>query len=250
MELDPLTFTLEIVNFLVLLWLLKRFLYKPVKSAIAQRQLGLTQALDDAQSLKNNAATLEQEYRVQLEHWEQEKALQQEQLRQALIQERDTAMEKMAAAAEAEKKRLMSLIEQDHALQKQQLHHQASKEALKITTRMLQRLQGETLDQLLIKVLVEDLASMPDDEMQTLSNTLKQQNGLITVNLAHEQTTEQNRSLEQSLINSFGQPIRLNTQLQPELMSGLHLSIGAHVLQVSLKDELAFFERGLIHNGK
>lgn len=250
MELDPFTFVMEIVNFLVLLWLLKRFLYKPVKAAIAQRQLGLTQALDDAQSLKNDAATLEQKYRVQLTQWEQEKAQQQEQLRQSLILERDTAMEKMAIAAETEKKRLTSLIEQDHALQKQQLHDQASKEALKITTRMLQRLQGETLDQLLIKVLLEDLESMPDDEKQVLTSALKQQNGQIIVSLAHKQTAEQSQHLEQSLIACFAQPVTLQIQIQPELMSGLRLGIGAHALHVSLKDELAYFERGLNPNGK
>ena len=38
MGLDTTTFVLEIVNFLILLWLLNRFLYRPVQAAIARRQ--------------------------------------------------------------------------------------------------------------------------------------------------------------------------------------------------------------------
>ena len=37
MQLNWSTFVLEIINFLILVWVLKRFLYKPVLAAIAQR---------------------------------------------------------------------------------------------------------------------------------------------------------------------------------------------------------------------
>ena len=44
MGLDLTTFVLEIVNFLVLLWLLSHFLYRPVQAAIARRQQQAEQA--------------------------------------------------------------------------------------------------------------------------------------------------------------------------------------------------------------
>ena len=37
MQIDWTTLVLEIINFLVLVWILKRFLYKPVMEAIAAR---------------------------------------------------------------------------------------------------------------------------------------------------------------------------------------------------------------------
>ena len=41
---------LEVVNFLVLVWMLKRFLYKPVLEAIAQRKAAIDKTLSDAAS--------------------------------------------------------------------------------------------------------------------------------------------------------------------------------------------------------
>ena len=37
MELDWSTFALEIINFLALLWILKRFLYRPILAVVAER---------------------------------------------------------------------------------------------------------------------------------------------------------------------------------------------------------------------
>ena len=41
MELNWTTFALEIVNFLALLWILKRFLYRPVLATLAERRAGI-----------------------------------------------------------------------------------------------------------------------------------------------------------------------------------------------------------------
>ncbi len=48
MELNWTTFALEIVNFLILVWILKRFLYKPVLEAIARRKTAIDKTLSDA----------------------------------------------------------------------------------------------------------------------------------------------------------------------------------------------------------
>ena len=42
MELSGSTFVLEIINFLILVWILKRFLYKPVLGVIAKRRKSMT----------------------------------------------------------------------------------------------------------------------------------------------------------------------------------------------------------------
>ena len=48
MELTWSTFILEIINFLILVWILKRFLYKPVMDAIAKRRASIEQSMQDA----------------------------------------------------------------------------------------------------------------------------------------------------------------------------------------------------------
>ena len=55
MELSWSTFALEIVNFLVLVWILKHFLYKPVMDVIARRRADIESTLADAKTAQDEA---------------------------------------------------------------------------------------------------------------------------------------------------------------------------------------------------
>lgn len=58
MELNWTTFTLEIINFLALLWILKRFLYQPVRATLAQRRAGVERTLMQASAAQAEALAL------------------------------------------------------------------------------------------------------------------------------------------------------------------------------------------------
>lgn len=248
MELDPLSIVLEILNFLVLLWLLKRFLYKPVRAAIAQRQLTLEQGLKEAQLREQQAAAKEREYARLLEDWQTERARQQAQLQQQLANERDIALEKIRAAAVAEQKRLEILQAQECDQREQLLQKQAVQSALRLATRLLQRLASESLDRLLLNMLREDLAQLEDEERAALQESLRNQQGVIIVACAHPLDPGVEAELQTALSDILGQPVTLETQLEPTLLSGVRLSIGARVLHANLADELAFFARNLNHD--
>ena len=66
MELDWTTFGLQVVNFLVLVWLLKRFLYRPVMDAIARRQATIDQSVTDARAAEQRAEELRTQYEARL----------------------------------------------------------------------------------------------------------------------------------------------------------------------------------------
>ena len=73
MELSWPTFILEIVHFLVLVWILKRFLYKPILQAIGQRKALIEKNLADAEARQSEAEALEQQFQKRLTDWENEK---------------------------------------------------------------------------------------------------------------------------------------------------------------------------------
>ena len=55
MELDWTTFALEIINFLALIWILKRFLYRPVLATLGQRRAGIEATLNEARVTEGRA---------------------------------------------------------------------------------------------------------------------------------------------------------------------------------------------------
>ena len=72
MELNSSTFILEIINFLILVWILKRFFYKPVLDIIARRKADIEETVAKAQTLQSNAENLEHQYESRLADWEKE----------------------------------------------------------------------------------------------------------------------------------------------------------------------------------
>ena len=74
MQIDWTTLVLEIINFLVLVWILKRFLYRPVMEAIAARQQRVEGKLAEARAIEDGARELQQQYQRRLADWDMEKA--------------------------------------------------------------------------------------------------------------------------------------------------------------------------------
>ena len=60
MEFNFSTFALEIVNFLILIWILQRLFYKPVLAVIARRKQHIDQTLAEARKLHQEAEDLRQ----------------------------------------------------------------------------------------------------------------------------------------------------------------------------------------------
>ena len=55
MQIDWLTVAAQIVNFLVLIWLLQRFLYRPITNAMARREARIEERLSDARTRRKEA---------------------------------------------------------------------------------------------------------------------------------------------------------------------------------------------------
>ena len=95
MELSWTTFILEIINFLVLVWILKRFFYKPVLDVIARRRAGIEKTMTDAQTLHTQAEKLQEQYEGRLADWDKERQQARESLARELETEHNRKMEEL-----------------------------------------------------------------------------------------------------------------------------------------------------------
>ena len=69
MEFSLSTFVLELINFLVLVWILKRFLYRPVLDIIARRREQIDATMAEAKRIEDNAQALKQKYDERLDNY-------------------------------------------------------------------------------------------------------------------------------------------------------------------------------------
>ncbi len=118
MLIDWFTLIAQFLNFLLLVWLLKRFLYKPIMNAVDQRERSIEEQLENAKNQIVLAETLNSEYKSQLQNFNQKR----ETLMAEAVQEASQTKQKLL---EATKKELSALdLKQKASLKDQEDSYQ------------------------------------------------------------------------------------------------------------------------------
>lgn len=107
MELNWSTFVLEIANFLVLVWILQRFLYRPVLAVIERRRTAIAKTLSEAEALQTRAAAVREQYERRLADWEQERAAARQTAQQEVDAERARRLQALQVTLEQERESLV-----------------------------------------------------------------------------------------------------------------------------------------------
>lgn len=247
MQLDWVTFALEIVNFLVLIWILQRFLYKPVLAAVARRQAAIEKTLSDARARQADAQTLESLYRNRLADWEREK----EQLRAGLAGEINAERTRLLAALQTslaqEREKNRVLEERRLSERRGQVEEQAIARGVQFTARLLARIAAPELEARLVALVLEDLAHLPEERWQAIRAAGHDTGFSIKVTSAFPLTETQRHTLVQGFRDAVKANVSAEFEEDRGLVAGLRIGIGPWVVHANLQGELKFFAEAMRH---
>jgi F-type H+-transporting ATPase subunit b len=241
MQLDLTSFVLELINFAVLVWILHRFLYKPVLAAIDRRRSAVEQSLAQAKTARDEAAALKSQVGERLASWEQERAEAKDKLAAELAAQRDKALAEAARAAEQERARLAALQAKRDEERRSADAQRALEQAGAFAARLLERLSSPELDARLVELLAADLAALPKERLDPLAEAARATDGRVTVQSARPLTDAARARLEQALSQAFGLECRAEYAVDEALLGGVRVALGSWQLQADLADELRFF---------
>ena len=243
MELDWVTFSLEIVNFLILIWILKHFLYKPVLKVIAQRQARINEILEQANAKQSEAEQLQSQYSNRLAEWEEEKKTARHKLDEEIDAMRTQRMQDLTEQLATERQKA-EIIEQRKLEQQQtQVQINALYQGARFSSKLLSELASPELEKKLIELFIEQLQDLPEQQQHTIRSNIDPASSEIGVSSAYGLTQSSQQFLETTLTKLVGKEITLKYRQDPQLIAGLRVSIGAFMLQANLRDELQSFAR-------
>jgi F-type H+-transporting ATPase subunit b len=250
-ELSWTTFSLQVVNFLVLVWLLKRFLYKPVLEAIAQRRAAIDKSMSDAQSKEVTAHALVEQYQNRLADWENEKA----KLRTGVVEEiaaqRAQMMAGLESALKQEREKARVLEERRLTELRNQAETAAVAKGVQFTARLLARAAGPDLDSRLVSLALEDLPRLAHEQIQALRSAVSQQSGLqIKVTSAFPLSLPQRSVITEKVKELAQANVAVAFNEDAGLLAGLRISIGPWVLRANIEDELEYFAAAINHEAR
>ena len=241
MEFDWTTFALEIVNFLVLVWILKRFLYKPVTNAIAARKAAIEKTLAEARAVETAARSFKLQYENRMTDWESEKSKARAQLEKELEAERVRLRNSLQVSLAEERDRDRAL-EQRHAMEvRRELEEGAVVEGARFAARLLSRVACAELEERIRAMLIEELPRLKQSELQSLRMACQQTDARVTIASCYPLGEGERSALAQALDRLAARSVACEFAQDPELIAGLRISIGPWVLRCNLQDELKFF---------
>lgn len=241
MEIDWVTFTLEIVNFLILVWILQRFLYKPILQTIARRKSAIEKTLADAKARQAEAEELERRYRDRLAVWEEEKAALRTQAEAEAETERARRLEALQQTLAQEREKHRALEQRQLSDRRNQLEQTALAQGAQFAEKLLARFAAPELETQLVHMVLQDLSQLPDDLVQEAHRTPPDAPIQVKIASAFPLPETERGALAQRLRDLLGANCALTHDVDPQLLAGLRIAIGPWVVRANLQDELQFF---------
>jgi F-type H+-transporting ATPase subunit b len=239
MNFDWTTFLLELFNFFILLWILRRFLYRPVLEVIQARQRKIEDQLREAEQARTEAHAAKEVCEQRLAAWEKEKARAYTELEKEIAAERERLL--AGVAEEITEARAKRQAQEDR--ERQEWARMAEQQALELggrfVVRLLERTASPELEARLVSVALADLPALPEAEVNKLRAALA--DDALEVASAFPLADGQRAALAEVLEKLAGRPVNPVFRQNPALLAGLRIHAGPWVLGANLRDELKFF---------
>jgi F-type H+-transporting ATPase subunit b len=230
MLIDWFTVIAQITNFLILVWLMKRYLYHPILAAIDAREKRLATQLSDAETKVKDAAK-ERELFVQKS--------------QVLDQDRDRLMKAAQDAAEVEKLKLLEAARQEaNAMRAKRndalvneskaLEHELAtliqNEVFSIARQTLSDLADITLETQMSKVFIQHLNALDGKSKDALLAAVKSVPQSLQLRSAYELALPEQEAISKALNGVTGIDLNIKFEVASGLGCGIELTANGQKL--------------------
>ena len=241
MEFSWSTFLLEIINFLVLVWILKHFLFKPVMAVVTRRRTSIEEQLAESRRLNDESAALKNEYNNRLADWEHECQLARTELTNELNAERMSKLNqlKQTLAQERKKSEVAESRRRTEAIS--EIAYQALQQSAQFATSLLSKASGPELEARLLDILLDDLSTLSSEHTAMLRLQWGESPEEITVTSVYPLPESKRQELEWVLAAITRLSVPVHYEQEPELIAGLCVTIGAWKLHANVRDDLKGF---------
>jgi len=238
MQIDATSFVLQLVNFAVLVWILHRFLYRPVLAAIDRRRAAIEKSMADATQARAEAGRLRAQAEGKLAEWERERVQARAALEAELAGLRRKGLDEVAQAVARERDRHAALLAKREQDWKRETEQRALDQAAAFAARLLERVADPALDERLAAVFVEDLAAWPAERLAPIAAAARGAGGRVSVTSARALGESSRGRLARVLSERLGVECRPEYAVDETLLGGVSVAVGPWVLQADLRDEL------------
>ena len=185
MHIDWFVFFCQIVNLLLLLFLLKRFLYGRIIGAMDAREAKITATFVDAEKARESAKESAEQIEKRLRDLEAQYEASMNRAREAAEAHRKELMDKAREEVDLLHARWVETLKSERDAFLAELRQLAGTQIYSITRRVLKDLADVELEQRIVEILMERIQTMDEEERGKFRDSLAE-GGTITVQSAFD----------------------------------------------------------------
>ncbi|HQN67169.1 MAG TPA: hypothetical protein PLZ33_05490 [Smithellaceae bacterium] len=238
MHIDWFVFLAQIFNFLLLMYLLKRFLYGRIIKAMDDREAKIAARFAEADELKTKA---------------EEEALLYEKRNQSLNEKKETLLNEATLAAEAKRKELMEKVRvevdavkarwQDMLVREQDaffydLRQRAAKQLYATARKALSDLADADLEERIVEEFLRRVQSLDEEKSTQLRKAISGGGNRVTIQSAFGIPAPRQTQIEEVLKKQITNGFTIRYLQEPDIVSGIEMRVNGHKIAWSLNEYL------------
>ncbi len=236
MTFNPWTFLFEILNFVVLAYILHRLLYRPLREAIDRRKAETERARTEAEAARKEAEVARAQLAARLAQVDQERLHVLSQATEQIEIERAKRLAEAEAAAKSVREQARRDADRTHQDAKALLEGELVALGIDVADRLLRQASNSSLDAQLAASLAETVHNLPAREREQVR--IDCQTGDAAVESARSLDRDTAGKLTAAIRDLLGRDCEVRFEVNAGLIGGVRVRVGCHVWDATFAAQL------------
>ncbi|MGD0958439.1 MAG: F0F1 ATP synthase subunit B [Methylomonas sp.] len=245
MLIDWFTVIAQAINFFILVWLLKRYLYQPILHAIDEREQRIAATLADADAKQAVAIQQRDEFQQKNALFNQERAALLNQARIAAEEEKQRLFIEARQSVDDFTAKRLEKLKNDNNLLNQAIMRRTEQSVFSIARKTLADLATASLEQQIAEAFGRRLRGLDAESKAILAGAIKSATEPALLRCAFDLAAEQRALIQQTLNECFATEVPLQFATAADLVGGVEFSCNGRKLAWNIDDYLHMLEQGL-----
>lgn len=242
MQIDWITVVAQAVNFLVLVWLLQRFLYAPITRAMARREQRIEDRLREARETRERAEDEAAELREARETLEAQRDEKLDAAREEAVALRTRLEQELRDEIDEKRETLRTRLDTERAEIARELRRRIGERLFAAVRATLRDLADTDLTDRLAARFTRELEAMDDAPRARLAEAASAGDGVAQVTCATDLPAPAKSRITRAVHDSVAPELEVTYETDPDMLLGLRLTVGPHVVEWSAERHLARLE--------
>ena len=245
MLIDWFTVAAQALNFVILVWLMKRFAYQPILDAIDAREKRIAAAIANADAVEAKAHEERDEFQRKNEDLEQQRAALIAQATKDAQAERERLLGEARQAADALAARRQEALLADAQRLDAALVRRTQQEVFGSARKTLADLASASLEARVVDAFARRLRGLDGPAREALAKALATATGPALVRSAFDLPADQRSGVQTAINETFSADVALRFETAPDLVAGIELSANGQKVAWNISGYLASLKQGV-----